>query len=163
MVVVRKDHWKSRAKSNVGFITSAYGDTNDERQIRRKKLFTNYYKRLIPFVYNDGWGLLGWIKYVFFYIYGWFKPVYRQVRRSDLRVVAHKSAGLAAQTFMLAMSAKGYDTCPMEGSDTLRVKRLLQLPHSAEINMIIACGIREPEGIYGERFRIPFEHVYKQL
>ena len=26
--------------------------------------------------------------------------------------------------------------------------------------MIIGCGIRLEEGVYGERFRIPFEKVY---
>ena len=61
------------------------------------------------------------------------------------------------------MAAKGYDTCPMEGSDTLRVKKLLGLPFGAEINMIISCGIREEKGVYGERFRIPFEEVYKEV
>jgi nitroreductase len=61
------------------------------------------------------------------------------------------------------MAAEGYDTCPMEGSDTLRVKKLLSLPFGAEVNMIVSCGIRKPEGIYGERFRIPFEEVYNEV
>jgi hypothetical protein len=26
--------------------------------------------------------------------------------------------------------------------------------------MIIGCGIRDESGVYGERFRIPFEEVY---
>ena len=79
-----------------------------------------------------------------------------------MRIVAHKSAGLAAQTFMLSMAAEKYDTCPMEGSDTLRIKKILKLPFSSEINMVISCGIRKAEGIYGDRFRIPFKTVYKQ-
>ena len=54
-------------------------------------------------------------------------------------------------------------TRPMEGSDTWRVKRLLDLPIGAEINMIVSCGIRTEKGIYGERFRIPFEEVYKEV
>jgi hypothetical protein len=49
----------------------------------------------------------------------------------------------------------------MEGSDTLRIKKILKLPLSSEINMVISYGIRKPEGVYGERFRIPFEEVYK--
>ena len=64
---------------------------------------------------------------------------------------------------MLGMAEVGYDTCPMEGSDTCRVKNSLGLPFSSEINMIISCGIRKPEGIYGDRFRIPFEEVYKEV
>ena len=53
----------------------------------------------------------------------------RQVTSSDIRVVAHKSAGLAAQNFMISMAAIGYDTCPMEGSDTLKVKNILKSYH----------------------------------
>jgi hypothetical protein len=26
--------------------------------------------------------------------------------------------------------------------------------------MILGCGIREEQGIYGERFRVPFDEVY---
>jgi len=96
-------------------------------------------------------------------IVGFFKPMYREVREKDMRIVAHKTAGLAAQNFMISMAAVGYDTCPMEGSDTWKVKRVLGLPFGAEINMIVSCGIRSEKGVYGERFRIPFEEVYKEV
>jgi len=37
-----------------------------------------------------------------------------------------------------------------------RVKRILQLPRGAEINMIVSCGVREGDrGVWGERFRLP--------
>ena len=58
-------------------------------------------------------------------------------------------------TFMLGMKASGYDTCPMEGFDSKRLKKLLNLPAGSEIAMIIGCGKGMPEGIYGERFRVP--------
>ena len=80
-----------------------------------------------------------------------------------MRIVAHKSAGLAAQNFMISMAAIGYDTCPMEGSDTLRIKKILKLNRRAEINMVISCGIRADQGIYGPRFRVPFESVYYKV
>jgi nitroreductase len=51
----------------------------------------------------------------------------------------------------------------MEGFDSRRVKRLLHLPHGAEVNMIISCGIREQKGVWGERMRVPFEEVYKVI
>ncbi|MEK9782612.1 MAG: nitroreductase family protein, partial [Flavobacteriales bacterium] len=88
------------------------------------------------------------------------KTTYREVRQSDMRIVAHKSTALAAQSFMLSMAAKGYDTCPMEGFDSKRLKQVLSLPATVEINMVVSCGIRKEEGIYGERFRVPFEKVY---
>ena len=37
----------------------------------------------------------------------------------------HKSVGLAAQTFMLSIAAEGYDSCPMEGFDSKKLKSFL--------------------------------------
>ena len=98
-----------------------------------------------------------------FQIIGLFIPVVRQTLNSDLRIVAHKSAGLAAQNFMISMSEIGYDTCPMEGFDSLIVKKTLKLPRGSEINMVIGCGEREEKGVYGPQFRVPFEMVYKYI
>ncbi|SDS01748.1 Nitroreductase [Formosa sp. Hel1_31_208] len=162
VVVTRKDLWRKRAKANVAFLDKAYSKPNlDERSLKRKKMATDYYTKIIPTIYTDFFGILGFLKYLAFQVVGLFRPIYRQTRLSDMRIVAHKSAGLAAENFMISMSAIGYDTCPMEGSDTLRVKRILKLPRGAEINMVISCGIRNAEkGIYGPRFRVPFEDVY---
>ncbi len=161
IVVVRKDFWRKRAKANLNFINQVFNKPNlTEREEKRKSLMSNYYKKIIPTAYIEFFGILGLLKYVVFQIVGLFRPIYREVRNSDMRIVAHKSAGLAAQNFMLSMAAISYDTCPMEGSDTLRVKKILKLPRSAEINMIIGCGIREEKGVYGSRFRVPFEEVY---
>ena len=82
---------------------------------------------------------------------------------SDSRIVAHKSIALAAQNFMLSMASIDYDTCPMEGTDTLRIKKILNLPSGSEINMVVGCGIRSEKGIYNKRFRVPFEEVYKKF
>jgi len=164
VVVTRKDLWRKRAKANIDFLNKAFDQPDlEERLIKRKKQATDYYKKLIPTIYTDFLGILGFIKYLVFQVVGLFRPIYRQTRQSDMRIVAHKSAGLAAQNFMTSMAAIGYDTCPMEGSDTLRVKQILNLPRGAEINMVIGCGIRDDKGIYGPRFRIPFEDVYFEI
>ncbi|MBV7269932.1 nitroreductase family protein [Winogradskyella luteola] len=164
VVVTRKDLWRKRAKANIEFLNSVYNREGlSERDLKRKKMATDYYKKLIPTIYIDFFGILGYIKFFIFQIVGLFKPIYRQARLSDMRIVAHKSAGLAAQNFMTSMAAIGYDTCPMEGSDTLRVKQILKLPRGAEINMVIGCGIRDDKGIYGPRFRIPFKEVYFEV
>jgi len=163
VVVARKDLWRKRAQANIDFLKESYGEKNKDEYSKREKFALNYYQKLIPTIYTDFLGVLGWIKYGVFQILGLFKPVYRQTRNADMRIVAHKSAGLAAQTFMLAMAAIDYDTCPMEGSDTLRVKKLLKLPRGAEINMVIGCGVRDEKGIYGDRFRLPFNEVYKSI
>ena len=161
--VTRKDLWRKRAKANLKMVDALFPPKPKAEQNSREKVIRNYYGKIIPFAYSDFFGILGFFKFIFVSIIGIFKPIYRQVRGSDIRNVAHKTCGLAAENFMIAMAAKGYDTCPMEGSDTLRVKKLLGLPFGAEINMIISCGIREEKGVYGERFRIPFEEVYKEV
>ncbi|WP_394759343.1 nitroreductase family protein [Flavobacterium sp.] len=163
VIVARKDLWKKRVQSNIEFLKSQYGNKPESEYSKREKFAMNYYKKKIPTIYFDFLGIIGYIKYAIFQIIGLFKPIYRQVRQSDMRIVAHKSAGLAAQNFMLSMSAISYDTCPMEGFDSLRVKKILGLPSSSEINMIIGCGIREDHGVYGDRFRIPFEEIYYKL
>jgi nitroreductase len=160
VVVARKDLWKKRAKANIDFLKSQYGDKPASEYSKREKFALNYYQKIVPSIYFDFLGILGMIKFLAFQMIGLFRPIYRQARQSDIRIVAHKSAGLAAQNFMISMAAINYDTCPMEGFDSLLVKKALNLPSSSEINMIIACGIREDNGIYGERFRVPFEEVY---
>ncbi|MFT6698894.1 MAG: nitroreductase [Porticoccaceae bacterium] len=164
MFVSRKDLWKKRAKANLSFMDATFGANNPkEAQSSREKVARNYYGKIIPFAYVDFLGILGFLKYILILVIGIFKPIYREVRKSDMRIVAHKTCGLAAENFMISMAAEGYDTCPMEGSDTWRVKKLLGLPFGSEINMIVSCGIRKPEGVYGERFRIPFSEVYKEV
>lgn len=165
VIVARKDLWRSRAKAVLDFRNKIYNEKENPTEKDKKYAARNerYFGQLIPILYTDFWGIFGFLKYWFFQLVGLFKPVYRQTRLSDMRIVAHKSAGLAAQNFMISMAAIGYDTCPMEGSDTLRVKKILGLPRGAEINMIIGCGIREEKGIHGPQFRVPFEEVYFEV
>ena len=164
VVIARKDLWRQRCKANIDFLNKAFDKPDLEKRLqKRKKMALNYYQKLMPLTYFDFLGIFGMLKFLAFQVVGLFRPIYRQARLSDMRIVAHKSAGLAAQNFMTSMAAIGYDTCPMEGSDTLRVKHILKIPKSAEINMIISCGIRDDKGIYGPRFRVPFETVYKEI
>lgn len=163
VVVARKDLWKKRKQSNIAFLKSQYGDKPVTEYSKREKFALNYYQKIIPSIYADFLGILGIIKFLSFKIIGLFRPIYREARQSDMRIVAHKSAGLAAQNFMISMAAINYDTCPMEGFDSKMVKKALNLPSSTEINMIIACGLREENGVYGERFRVPFEEVYFKI
>ena len=164
VVLARKDLWRARCKSNLAFINNSFDKPDlEERFVKRKKMALNYYQKVMPITYFDFLGIFGMLKYFVFQIIGLFRPIYRQARLSDMRIVAHKSAGLAAQNFMISMAEIGYDTCPMEGSDTLRVKRILGIPRRAEINMIISCGLRDDKGIYGPRFRVPFETVYTEI
>ena len=161
--VVRKDLYKKRIKSNLNHLNRLFPPKPKAKQTSREKFAKGYYQKVMPFLYSEFLGIWGYLKFIGAFFTGLFKPMYRQVRKSDMRVVVHKSCGLAAQNFMLSMAAIDYDTCPMEGFDSIKVKKLLKLPNSAEVNMIISCGIRKPEGVYGERFRIPFEEVYTEV
>ena len=163
VIVTRKDLWKKRMKSKLENIDHLFPPKPKSERSGREKMARNYYGKLIPFTYADFYGIFGWFKYLMILIVGLFKPMYREVRDKDMRIVVHKTAALAAQNFMISMASIGYDTCPMEGSDTWRVKSVLGLPTGASINMIISCGIRKSEGVYGERFRIPFDNVYKEV
>ena len=117
----------------------------------------------MPLLYSRFFGLKGWLLKGLAWLIGLFRPIVRQVSEHDVRVVVHKSCALAVQTFMLAMSEAGYDTCPLEGFDSRIVKRLLRLPASAEVNMIITCGVRLPGGVWGDRYRQPFDQTYHRV
>ena len=159
VIVTRKDLWNKRRIFNINTIKNKTLNAS-EKSLKNRDLALKYYKYLIPTIYKEFFGLLGYIRYINAMIIGLFRPIYRQVTNSDMRVVAHKSSALAAQNFMLSMTSKGYDTCPMEGFDSLRVKRILSLPYSSEINMVISCGIRDDEGVYGKQIRVPFDDIY---
>ena len=100
----------------------------------------------MPFLYARFFRILGLLRSVLAKAIGLFRPIVREVSESDMRVVVHKSCALAAQTFMIAMANEGYDTCPLEGLDSRRLKRLLKLPHGAEINM--------ESGVNGAEYRL---------
>ena len=61
----------------------------------------------------------------------------------------------AAQTLMLAASARGFDTCPMEGFDALKVSRVLGLRRGSVIPLIIAVGHRTASARLEPRMRRP--------
>jgi nitroreductase len=63
---------------------------------------------------------------------------------------------------MLSIAAEGLHSCPMEGFDKKRVKRLLKLPIGAEVNMIISVGKGTEKGVWGPRYRVPFDEVVKR-
>ena len=158
--VVRLDLWRERIQSNINFIQSNIKSPEDEQKIKGA---LSYYQKIIPKLYRGTSFWIGLIQKIKVSLDGIRKVSYREVSAADLRVVGHKSAALAAQNFMMSMAALGYDTCPMEGFDSQRLKQILGLPKKAQISMVIGCGIRKPEGVYGERFRLPFKEVYKQL
>jgi nitroreductase len=121
-----------------------------------------YYANLMPFFY--GWRWLVPIKYILFNTIGLFKPIVRgPTSLIGINQTCIKSAALACENFMLAIAAQGFDSCPMEGFDSVRVKRALGLSRSSRIVMVISVGERDERGIWGERFRIPREIVVHEV
>ena len=114
-----------------------------------------YFEKITKLVYNQGpFGIFRPFKWIWFTVRGWGQPTPREpISLAHMDVWAHKTTALACQTFMLAARAEGFDSCPMEGLDSKRVKRLLGLPRRAGVTMAISMGKRAEGGIYNERFR----------
>lgn len=154
--VTRRDKWRERARWNMEKIKlSVDGKSDDMKQKAR-----DYYGKVMPLMYmNDPLGILTLVRRSISFIMGLRKPFFRAGGSAMQRIVVHKSCALAAQTFMLSVAAEGFHTCPMEGFDEKRVKKALQLPRGAEVNMIISVGKGTEAGIWGPRFRVPNEEV----
>lgn len=91
-------------------------------------------------------------------------PIVREISEGDMRVIVYKPCISATQTFMTAMTNEGYDTYFLEGFDSKQVRKLLKLPHGAEVNMVTGRGIQDGnEGIWGERGKVPFDGVYHRV
>jgi nitroreductase len=162
--VTRQDLHRKRATKMLELETgNILKNSPQEKQKKRINRWKLYYGTVMPFLYSRFLGIWGVFRKVLVNIIGIFRPITYLVSENDVRVVVHKTCALAAQTFMLAMANEGYDTCPMEGFDSRRVKRILNLPLGAEINMIVSCGIREDNGVWGDRMRVPFEEVYHNI
>lgn len=158
VVVSRTDTWKRNSK----LMLEALRNQDTEAP----KSAIQYYSKITPLAYNQGFlGLLGWVKRLAFSIIGIFKPMVRQPKsKADMRVWANKSTALACQNLMLAFRSYGYDTCPIEGLDQRRVRRLLQLPYGkAEVCMAISVGKRGENGIYGPRIRFDRNLFVKEV
>ncbi|MDD6552187.1 MAG: nitroreductase family protein [Prevotellaceae bacterium] len=162
--VTRQDKWKSHAKAVLeANIAEINANSPEDRKAHRIALQKQYYAKLMPLTYKRCFGLLGLFRCLVAQIAGLFRPVPRQESEAQMNTVVHKSCALAVQTFMLAMSEQGYDTCPLEGFDSLRVKKVLHLPHDCGINMVITCGYRAPGGVRGERYRLPLDEFYHRI
>lgn len=124
-----------------------------------------YYSKLAPFVYTQGpLNIIGYLKKVLFFFRGLTQVTPREpTTQAGMRLWAAKSCALACENFMLGMSALGYDTCPMEGFDSKRVKKLLKLSCNDEVVMVISAGKRAPNGVYGKRIRFPSEQFIKEV
>jgi nitroreductase len=112
---------------------------------------------------QDPIGLLGTVKHCTARLVSLFRPTPSLYSKSDLRTMAHKSTALAAATFMLALRSEGYDSCPIEGFDPWRARKVLELPRGAAVCMFLAVGKRTDKAIWWERILIPKAWAVREI
>jgi nitroreductase len=76
---------------------------------------------------------------------------------SGVRHWAVRSALFAAQTILLAASARGLDSCPMEGFNPRKLGRILGLERGDVIALVVALGRRRSHALIDPRWRRAFE------
>ena len=152
--IARTDTWKNN-KNN---IIKSY-----KKNSTTPKSVLKYYNKIVPFVYTQGiFGIIGFTKKILISFVGIFRVVPREPNSlADMRVWAHKTTALACENLMLALRAYGYDSCPMEGMDSKRIRKMLKLPRKAEVCMVISIGKRSENGVYSKRFRLESEKFIK--
>lgn len=156
VVIARTATWKANAAEMLRIFSKASGVPAAAK---------SYYNKIVPFVYSMGpLGIFGLIKKMLFFLRGLSTPVIREpVNRAQLRQWAVKTAALGAENLMLSLRAYGYDSCPLEGYDSKRIKKILGLPGDAVVVMVVAAGRRGEGGIYGERIRFASSRFIKKI
>jgi nitroreductase len=150
VAVARPDLWRRGRTMMLERIEQEKDDpTLSEATRQFMPLFEKKYRLLIPLLFEDGpLHILAPLKRLLLWCRAWFKPVMRgPFGRHEQALWAVKTAALACENLMLALAAHGFDSCPMEGFDEPKLKRLLGLPRVAEIVMVIAAGRRGEDGV----------------
>ena len=156
VAIARCDTWRRNRQLMLAELKNAKGVP---------KTALDYYEKLIPVAYIQGWfSEVGFLKRVIIDTIGLFRPMPRgPYSRGGQFSVLSKSTALACENFMLAIAAQGYGTCPMEGLDEYRVKRILGLGRDARVVMCISVGEPDKDGIYGKRIRFDRNLFIKEV
>lgn len=72
-----------------------------------------------------------------------------------------KNSIFAAQNFLMATVAKGYDACPMEGFNAQKIASLLNLPYGSVIPLVIAFGKMSDNAQIEPQWRRSIDDVVK--
>ena len=124
--VARTGTWRKHADEMLALFNREGSDV--------PKAAKKYYGKIVPFVYNQGLlNSFGLLKKIIYTVRGLSSAIIREpVNMHHMRTWAVKSTALACENFMLSMRAYGFDSCPMEGYDSLRIKKILDLPQAEE-------------------------------
>lgn len=154
--IARTDTWRDNAKEMLEFLNKKEGVPAAAK---------TYYQKLVPLVYTQGpLSIFGFFKRLAIFITGFKKVTPREpVSNSQMITWATKSTALGCENIMLAARALGYDSCPMEGADSKRIKDILHLGSGAHLVMVISIGKRDEKGVYGEQIRFDRSKFIKIL
>lgn len=158
VIVSRVDLWQSHLKKMTDIMTG-----NGKNPL--KGPVRDYYESIVPMLMRtDRWGFHNLMRRLMFWYRSRSEPtVNGPVKRADHRVYGHIQASLAAENLMLSLSAHGYESCPMGGIDKRGIGKLLQIPATAEVTMVIGAGTGTPEGLFSPRTRLPFGDLVKEV
>lgn len=150
VAVARPDLWRLGAKRMLTRLhaDAAEGPADADYRAWLPRL-TKKYELMVPLLFADGpLHVLAPLKAALLWGIGQFRPMMRgPLGRSEQQMWAIKTTALACENFMLALAAAGYDSCPLEGFDEPKVKRLFALPDEARVVMVIAAGRRGPRAL----------------
>lgn len=154
--IAKPNAWKKTRLQMLDFL-KAQKDT--------PQMALDYYGKLVPLVYRTGpLNIFGFLKWIAFSFIGIWKVVPRGPFSYDqLREWSVKSTALACENIMLGFRAAGYDSCPMEGFDESRAKKILGLGCDSHVVMIISAGKRAQGGVYGPQIRFARDQFVKTI
>ncbi len=158
VIVSRVDLWRSHHEKLTRIMT-------DDGKKPLKGPVRDYYENIVPMLMRtDRWGLQNLKRRLMFWYRSRSEPTPNDpVSKSDHRVYGHVQACLAAENLMLSLAAHGYESCPIGGIDKRSIGKLLGLPSSAEVTMVIAAGTGTPKGLLGARVRLPLGDLVKEI
>ncbi|RMF17478.1 MAG: nitroreductase family protein [Candidatus Dadabacteria bacterium] len=147
VAVARTDTWREHSRKMV--------EVFDQSEWEWPKTMRAYYEMMTRIAYGLGPARLGGaVKAVVEPVVSLFRAAPTLPKdECDLKIWAVKTTALACENLMLAFRAAGYDSCPMEGFDERRIRKLLKLPKDAVVVMVVGAGKRAPGGVYGPRIR----------
>lgn len=155
--VARWDQWNDTRREYLAWL---------ETQPNIPKQVLLYYRSLAQALYSQGpLGVAGAARKVAATLTGLARPVPRgPMSDADMRVWAVKSAALACENIMLAAVAKGFDSCPMEGMDAVRVGRIVGMRGDRwDIPMVLGFGHRAENAIWATQWRRDREKLVHEL
>lgn len=124
-----------------------------------------YYNKLVQYHFTTGpLNVLGLAKRVVKGAVSLVRPMpHSHYTHADIKLWSAKSCALACENFMLAARAHDFDTCPMEGFDETRIRKLVPMANDAFVVMVIAMGKRAEDGIYYPRQRFDRALMVREL